>query len=162
MRTCEREQEVLRALRAGAWTDALRSHASGCEACAETERVARALLTGVHTIQEGMRVPGADAVWLRAQSRAREAALRRATRPLLWMRALSIACLAVVAVWMAAQFQGALAGQFAAMGGWALLTAGLSVSMVWLAALLSLAAAGMAGLWYAAHRTDAQDRRMTT
>lgn len=162
MRTCKREQEMVLALRAGAWSEDLHDHARECAACAETERVTRALLASAEAVHSGLRVPDADRVWHRAQSRAREAALRRATRPLRVMRTLSIACLAVAAVWMAAQFQGTLSGRFAAMGGWQLLTAGAPVSIEWLSLLLSLIVAGTWCLWYAGRRVDTEGRRMTT
>jgi len=43
---------------------------------------------------------GADAIWRRAQAERQAAALKRATRPLIFMRGLSAVCVAVFAVWL--------------------------------------------------------------
>lgn len=101
MKRCERESEIAAGVRAGAWTDELRSHLRSCASCAETERVASALLRSAAAIWAQDEPPIADLVWRRAKVRMQEEALVRAMRPLIFMRRVSLGCVAVFAVWVA-------------------------------------------------------------
>lgn len=162
MRRCVREQEVVRALRAGTLTPDLGNHVQGCPACAETERVARALMMGADGVCEDIRVPSVDAVWRRAQARSKDAALRRATRPLRAVQRLSVVCLAISALWVFEQFRGTLAQRFQEMGGWGGLTAGLPVSMSWIAVLFLLIVAGTWSLLYAGRTHGTEEHPSTS
>jgi hypothetical protein len=97
---CEREIEVIAALRRGAWTAELEDHLQTCAACAETRLVAGSLLQGASALRTEMEPPAAGPLWRRAQARRREMALKRARQPLVFMRAVSIACVIAFAAWL--------------------------------------------------------------
>ena len=103
MRRCEREAEVAGALRAGSLHAELPSeliaHVRGCASCEETERVAQALLGSAAAMRAQHELPAVEHVLRRARLRSQEIALRRATRPLIFMRVLSLGFIAVCAVW---------------------------------------------------------------
>lgn len=113
---CEREAEVVSALRAGALSDELSSHVLGCASCAETERVAEALLGSAAGMRAQLEPPAAEVVWRRAQVRSRELALKRAARPLIFMRVLSFVCVAASGVWLLHGFGGLLPDYRAGLG----------------------------------------------
>ena len=96
---CEREGDVVRELRMARLPPELLEHVGSCAACAETQAVARVMLHAASLRSEGYGPPDAGRVWRRVELRKKELALRRAARPLLFMRALSVACVAVFAVW---------------------------------------------------------------
>jgi hypothetical protein len=100
MKRCERESEVAAAMRAGLWTEELRDHLRSCASCSETERVASALLLSAAAMGERHEPPAADLVWRRARARMQEEALKRAMRPLIFMRRVSFGFIAVFAVWV--------------------------------------------------------------
>jgi hypothetical protein len=88
---CDREQEVLDALRSGRWASAwgeeIRQHVTGCAVCAEVALVAKefqreAELVQAELEQPGARLPSAGLVWWKAQLAARRAAERRAAEPI--------------------------------------------------------------------------------
>ena len=96
MNDCPFETDVLDALasrrgpaRAG---DELRAHVASCASCADLAEVAGALLHDEEIALEGAQVPAAASVWHRAQSRAREEAVRAAARPLGFIQGLAFAC----------------------------------------------------------------------
>lgn len=97
---CEREIEVAGASRTGSWTEELSRHLRECAICAETRQVAESLLRNAAVLRSEYEPAPADQVWRRAQMRRQEAALRRATRPLIFMRVLSLACMGVFAAWI--------------------------------------------------------------
>lgn len=83
--SCPRERDVLDLVVVGQWParadEALTRHVAGCAVCAEVAAVAVLL----HEAAEAGPVPtlpDASVVWYRAQVRAREEAVRRATRPM--------------------------------------------------------------------------------
>lgn len=91
---CDREQEVVDALRSGrwmsAWGDELRQHAENCEVCAEVAFAAQEIqreaeLARTEFQQPGTRLPSAGLVWWKAQLAARRAAEQRAAAPMLWV-----------------------------------------------------------------------------
>ena len=91
---CDREQEVVDALRSGrwasAWGDELRQHAEDCAVCAEVAFAAQefqreAELARTELQQPGTRLPSAGLVWWKAQLAARRAAEQRAAAPMLWV-----------------------------------------------------------------------------
>lgn len=96
---CEREPEVVRSLRMGSISSELRDHVLGCVVCAEARRAAQVMLPIASQLCVNDGVPPADLVWSRAQARRREIGLKRATRPLMVMRILSIVYLVVCAGW---------------------------------------------------------------
>jgi len=97
---CECEMDVVRALRTGLWSAELRRHVESCASCREAKAVAEGLLHYAASLQ-GEQVPGAaDAIWRRAQAERQAMILKRATRPLIFMRVLSLGCVVVFAVWL--------------------------------------------------------------
>lgn len=84
---CSREPEVLDAVRSGRWPlrcdRDLAAHVNTCTVCAELAVIASAFAAEVDGESRALEpvLPAAGAVWWRAQRRAREEALRRATRP---------------------------------------------------------------------------------
>ena len=97
---CEREVDVVEALRKGHFSDELRGHVGSCAICAETQPVAQMLLQTASLLRVEHEPSGAGLVWRQAQARKKEIALRRATRPLIFMRALSVVCVALSAAWL--------------------------------------------------------------
>jgi len=88
---CDREQEVLDALRSGRWTSAwgeeIREHVAVCAVCAEVVLVAREFqreneLARAELQQPGAGLRSAGLVWWKAQLAARRAAERRAAEPM--------------------------------------------------------------------------------
>ncbi|HZY72543.1 MAG TPA: hypothetical protein VFE22_05500, partial [Edaphobacter sp.] len=93
----------------------------------ETRLVAGSLLQGVSALRREMEPPAAGPLWRRAQARRREMALKRARQPLVFMRAVSIACVIAFAAWLLGSLWrfagrvliggwGAMAAQTAAVG----------------------------------------------
>ncbi|MDW5265569.1 MULTISPECIES: hypothetical protein [Acidobacteriaceae] len=116
---CECERSVAEALRTGVWTAELQQHVGGCAACEETRRVAGSLLRYASGLQ--VTVGGADAIWRRAQAERQAMALKRATRPLIFMRGLSVGCVVAFALWVLRGFSriGYSSGYHDWMHGWA-------------------------------------------
>ena len=91
---CDREQEVVDALRSGrwanAWGDEIRQHAEHCAVCAEVAFAALAFqheveLASTELQEPGPRLPSAGLVWWKAQLAARRAAEQRAAAPMVWV-----------------------------------------------------------------------------
>jgi hypothetical protein len=92
--------EAMRALRTGLWSAELSSHVENCASCREAKVVAESLLHYAASLQ-GKQVPGAvDQIWRRAQAERQAMILKRATRPLIFMRVLSLGCVVAFAVWL--------------------------------------------------------------
>jgi hypothetical protein len=147
---CEREIEVVDALRTGAWTAELDGHLRTCAVCAETRVVAGSLLRSAAALRMEQRPPLAGQVWRRAQTRKQEMALRRATRPLIFMRAVSIVCVIAFAAWLLRSFW-----RFAdrgLIGGWGAMTAQTAAA----GAAIAVACIA-AGAWYLLHEGKRQD-----
>jgi hypothetical protein len=98
-RWCEREADVVRSLRAGSFPVELRDHVLSCVVCAEARSAAGVMLQTASLLQVEDGVPAAGLVWSRAQVRKREMDLKRATRPLIVMRVLSVVYVVLCAGW---------------------------------------------------------------
>jgi hypothetical protein len=79
---CDQEQRILAALRSGAWEDGLRAHARECPLCADLLVVAEFLRQEAVAAKNEPLLPGAGILWWKSQLRAREIAVRQATRPI--------------------------------------------------------------------------------
>lgn len=104
--SCERESEIVSAVRAGLCSAELSKHMDECATCAEARRVAEIMLhyaASLHTEHEPV---CADRVWRNAQERRQEMILKRAQRPLIFMRLLSLCCAVDFAVWVLRGFTG--------------------------------------------------------
>jgi hypothetical protein len=97
---CECEIKVTEALRTGVWTAELQDHVAGCVACEETRRVAASLLQYASGLQVESEAGSADAIWRRARAERQAMVLKRATRPLIFMRGLSVGCVVALALWL--------------------------------------------------------------
>ena len=104
---CNREQEVLDALRserwASAWGEELRQHVEACPMCAEVAWVARefqreAELARRELQQTPASLPSAGLVWWKAQRAARRAAEQRAAEPIVWVERAAMALGLLVAL----------------------------------------------------------------
>jgi hypothetical protein len=97
---CECEREVVEALRTGVWGAALQEHILACAACEETRRVAGSLLQYASGLRVESMAGSADAIWRRAQAQRQAMAVKRATRPLIFMRGLSVGSVVAFALWL--------------------------------------------------------------
>ena len=88
---CDREQEVVDALRSGRWAsewgEEIRQHAAVCAVCAEVAFAAQEFqreveLARAELQQPGAGLPSAGLVWWKAQLAARRAAEQRAAEPM--------------------------------------------------------------------------------
>ena len=83
---CDREEEILQAVRCGRWPQladpALVSHAQECEVCSDLVLVAQFLAKDHASAREEAALPSAGFVWWKAQLLARRAEAERATQPI--------------------------------------------------------------------------------
>jgi len=107
---CDREQEVVDAMRSGrwasAWGDELRQHAEDCAVCAEVVFAAQefqreAELAGTEFRQPGVNLPSAGLVWWKAQLAARRAAEQRAAAPMVLVERVAFALGTLAAIGLA-------------------------------------------------------------
>jgi len=109
---CDREQEVVDALRSGRWTSAwgeeLRQHAPICAVCAEVVFVTQEFqreeeLIRAELQQAGASLPAGGLVWWKAQLAARRAAEQRAVEPIVWAEraagALAVLAALALGIW---------------------------------------------------------------
>ena len=93
---CEKEQAMVAASHAGALNADLLAHAAGCVFCSEALLVTDFLREESASLDRELRTPEAALIWRKAQSRAREKALTRASLPIRIARACAYA-LAILA-----------------------------------------------------------------
>ena len=79
MKECESEADVLAAAMAGPLNTHWTEHVRGCALCAEVVSVAAAVRQSEPTVPA---LPSAEAIWWRAQLRARREAVKAAERPI--------------------------------------------------------------------------------
>jgi len=138
---CEREAEVVGALRTGTWPAELGGHVRDCAICAETRLVAERLLESAEGLRAGYDPLAADRIWRQAQAHRQEVALQRAGAPLIFMRRVSLACVIAFAVWLLHSFWHMADGKL--MRGWTL--PGIETATMGAAiAVVSIAV----GVWY--------------
>jgi hypothetical protein len=118
---CEREIEVVDALRSGVWNAELSGHVGSCAVCAETKRVAGSLLQYASVLKVESEPAMANRIWRRAQAQRQEMILKRATRPLIFMRTISLGCVAAFAAWLLRGFSHPGYGEL--LRGWDLVGA---------------------------------------
>jgi hypothetical protein len=137
---CKRESDVVEALRRDSFSDELRGHVRSCSICAETQAVAQMLQTAsrMHVVHEPS---AAGLVWRRAQVRKNEIALKRATRPLIVMRAMSVVYVVFSGAWLLHYFWRS--GSMGSISGWNVLQSETACFGVALAVL-----AMAIGAWY--------------
>ncbi len=79
---CEKEQTVVATKHAGALNPELLNHASSCPVCSEVLLVMEALQDEGTSLDHELYIPDAALIWCKAQARAREQAMARATLPI--------------------------------------------------------------------------------
>lgn len=96
MRECPREQELFEALQASQWphccSEDLQRHVSACAACLDLVAVVTTLLDERRETMASAELPSSAIVWWRAQMRARQEAVRQASRPMTLVEWISFAC----------------------------------------------------------------------
>jgi hypothetical protein len=98
--SCEHESSIIRALHSGEWSSELRRHAAECPDCSQALDLVEVLRAAARRSEAGFHAP--DPLWILQRSRrmAREIAMRRVTRLLAAMRALSAVYVAAAALWL--------------------------------------------------------------
>lgn len=95
MTECVFESDVLDALASHRWPAKvdhdLRAHVANCESCLSLAVTAAALMSEHDTAFAEARVPASASVWHRAQLRARDEAVRTATRPIGFVQGVAFA-----------------------------------------------------------------------
>jgi hypothetical protein len=97
---CEREFDTVRAVRTGLMPAALREHVVSCAVCTEARAVAEKMMHAASLRSAELELPAAGLVWRRVEARRKEMALRRATRPLVFMRVLGAMYVVLSAGWV--------------------------------------------------------------
>jgi hypothetical protein len=133
---CEREQQIIEAMRNGVWTSSLRAHLQNCPLCTQTEVIAASLQEDAAKTVRGLDLPSAGMVWRRAQATQREDALQRATRrPFLLVGALGAIYSVVLLLWGVSQLPQSVYRLLAASPG---LTGGVALAGVALSGILAV------------------------
>lgn len=136
---CPREAEALEAAVRGWWPDHagddLVAHVSTCESCADLLVVATAFQTAREEAVAEIRVPRAELVWWRAQLRARQQGVDRASRPILFTHGLALVSTIVGAILIGplalaclGTWSGGLSGAWSFLSG---LPAALPIPTTW-------------------------------
>jgi hypothetical protein len=101
---CEREQQILQAIRNGDASPDLVAHAQSCPVCSEVRRVAEFLQNETQLASNELNaLPDPGLIWRKAQARAREKALAKATLPIRMMRTCALVLLIFAAPWLISQ-----------------------------------------------------------
>ena|SRR5438128_6776164 len=94
---CEKEKEIIEALRCGALDTELEEHARVCGICSDTVAVS-GFLQAERTAEAVL--PDADFLWWKGQLAGEQMAVERATRSIALVRRISYLCSGGVAVWV--------------------------------------------------------------
>jgi len=105
---CPREQDVLDAIASGKWphrvTRELAGHVATCAVCGDVAAVAAAIRTDHEALWRDVSIPSSAHAWWRAEMRARQEAIRKASRPIAIAQAAAVLValgLAAGAAWLA-------------------------------------------------------------
>jgi hypothetical protein len=101
---CGKEQELVAALRGGRLNAQLLGHAGSCPACGEVLLVAKFLHEESASLDRELRLPDATTIWRKAQARAREKALAKATLPIRIARTCAYTVAVLAAPWIILEF----------------------------------------------------------
>lgn len=125
MSDCPFESDVLDALASHRWPAKaggdLRAHVAACESCHSLAVTAAALMSEHETAYAEARLPSSASVWHRAQLRAREEAVRTATRPIGFVQGVAFALGVALALGVAAwglPLLGAMLPDVSALAAW--------------------------------------------
>ena len=94
---CDKEMEIIEALRGGTLNAALAKHASSCAICADTMAVSEFLQTDRRAAHV---LPDPDFLWWKAHLATKQMAVERATRSISLVRKVSYLGVAVAGLWL--------------------------------------------------------------
>ena len=98
---CEREKEIVQALRRGSLDAELEKHLSDCAICSDAAAVSRFLQAEIlQTDEQCAHLPGADFLWWKGHLAAKQAAVERATRSIALVRRITYLAITAAAVWL--------------------------------------------------------------
>ena len=80
--SCEQEQAIAAAVRAGTLDATLLAHANRCPICSDVLLVAEFLQADSTSLERDLNIPDAVVLWKKAELRAKEKALAKATLPI--------------------------------------------------------------------------------
>jgi len=109
---CPETETILARRRAGEPMPDPAAHAAGCAACRDALAV-ESLFAGAAAALAPERLPDPGVLLLRARLRTREAAARRAVRPIVWAERLTAPVVALLATWAWPSLREGAAGLFA-------------------------------------------------
>ena len=101
---CEAEQALVMAVHSATLNADLLGHAGGCPACSEVLLVTEFLREESACLEHELCTPDAAVIWRKAQTRAREKALARATLPIRIARTCAYALAILAAPWIVLEF----------------------------------------------------------
>jgi len=101
---CEQEPALVAAVRSGALNSELLGHAGICPVCSEVLLVSEFLRDDSASLDRELSNPHASVIWRKAQARAREKALARATLPIRIARTCAYALAILAAPWIVLEF----------------------------------------------------------
>jgi len=94
---CEKEKEIVEALRCGALDPELERHASSCAICSDTVAVSE-FLQADRTAAPVL--PDSDFIWWKGQLAGRQMAVERATRSIVLVRKITYLGISAAALWL--------------------------------------------------------------
>ena len=100
---CEREKDVIRALRCGNLGPELEKHAGECAICSDTIAVSnffQAEFPAAAAAEPSPMLPDADFIWWKGQLAAKKAAVERATRSIALVKRISYLAITAATVWL--------------------------------------------------------------
>jgi hypothetical protein len=100
---CEQEQAVIAATQAGTLPHDLLAHVGGCPVCSEVLLVSEGLREDAALANDQPHPPDPGVIWRKAQARAREQALARATLPIRIVRTCAYALAILASPWLVLQ-----------------------------------------------------------
>jgi hypothetical protein len=92
----------------GSLSSELHEHVLSCVVCTETRSAVEVMLQTASVLRVEGGLPAAGLVWSRAKARKRESDVRRAARPLIVMRVLSVIYVVLCAGWALHSFWGSV------------------------------------------------------
>lgn len=94
---CDKETEIIEALRGGSFDAELVNHAAGCAICADTLAVSQCLLADERATPV---LPDSDFLWWKAQLACKYTAVEQATQSIALVRKVSYAGVAAAGLWL--------------------------------------------------------------
>ena len=132
---CEKEAEIIAAMRCGTLTAELEKHANACDICNDTAAVSTFLRP-----QAAVRpiLPDSDFLWWKAQLAKKQLAIERATRSIVLVRRIAYCGISAAVLWFAftPESLGVILAAFSKHGNWLSSPLGQSVLFMGVGALV--------------------------